>query len=212
MAEQLHYLDLEGLYVGIGEGHVSAKAVVQRIQRELRGGEAEEQLPTTIARPPRARGNRRIGAGVHVEGLDDVMVRLSRCCTPVPGDDIMGFVTRGRGVSVHRTDCANAVSLRSQADRVIEVEWDNDAPGNYTVSVEVEALDRSKLLRDIADVLSEHHVNIISCTSQTQTDRIARLRFEFELADPGHLDSILAAVKRVDSVYEAARVLPGNKT
>jgi len=212
VAEQLHYLDLEGLYVGIGEGHVSAKAVVQRIQRELRGGEAEEQLPTTIARPPRARGYRRTGAGVHVEGLDDVMVRLSRCCTPVPGDDIMGFVTRGRGVSVHRTDCANAVSLRSQADRVIEVEWDNDAPGNYTVSVEVEALDRSKLLRDIADVLSEHHVNIISCTSQTQTDRIARLRFEFELADPGHLDSILAAVKRVDSVYEAARVLPGNKT
>ncbi len=123
----------------------------------------------------------------------------------------MGFVTRGRGVSVHRTDCANAVSLRSQADRVIEVEWDNDAPGNYTVSVEVEALDRSKLLRDIADVLSEHHVNILSCTSQTQTDRIARLRFDFELADPGHLDSILAAVKRVDSVYEASRVLPGNK-
>ena len=136
------------------------------------------------------------------------MVRLSRCCTPVPGDEIMGFVTRGRGVSVHRTDCANAVSLRSQADRVIEVEWDNDAPGNYTVSVEVEALDRSKLLRDIADVLSEHHVNILSCTSQTQTDRIARLRFDFELADPGHLDSILAAVKRVDSVYEACTRAP----
>jgi GTP pyrophosphokinase len=210
VAEQLHYLDLEGLYVGIGEGHVSAKAVVQRIQRELRGG--EEQLPTTVARPPRARGPRRSGAGVHVEGLDDVMVRLSRCCTPVPGDEIMGFVTRGRGVSVHRTDCANAVSLRSEADRVIEVEWDNDSPGNYTVSVEVEALDRSKLLRDIADTLSEHHVNIISCTSQTATDRIARLRFEFELADPGHLDSILAAVKRVNSVYEAARVLPGNKS
>jgi guanosine-3',5'-bis(diphosphate) 3'-pyrophosphohydrolase len=209
VAEQLHYADLDGLYVGIGEGHVSAKAVVQRIQRELRGG--EEQLPTTVARPPRARGHRRggTGAGVHVEGLDDVMVRLSRCCTPVPGDEIMGFITRGRGVSVHRTDCANAVSLRSQADRVIDVEWDNDAPGNYTVSVDVEALDRPKLLRDIADVLSEHHVNILSCTSQTQSDRIARLRFDFELADPSHLDSILAAVKRIDSVYEAARVLPG---
>src|SRR5438045_3537760 len=125
VAEQLHYADLEGLYVGIGEGHVSAKAVVQRIQRELRGG--EEQLPTTVARPPRARGHRRTGAGVHVEGLDDVMVRLSRCCTPVPGDEIMG------------------------------------------------------------------------------------LRFEVGLADPGHLDSILAAVKRVDSVYDAARVLPGIK-
>jgi GTP pyrophosphokinase len=207
IAEKLNYVDLEGLYAGIGEGHVSAKAVAQRIQRELRGG--EEQLPTTVARPPRARSRRRAGAGVHVEGLDDVMVRLSRCCTPVPGDEIMGFVTRGRGVSVHRTDCANAVSLRSQADRVIDVEWDHDAPGNYTVSIEVEALDRSKLLRDIADVLSEHHVNILSCTSATQSDRIAHLRFEFELADPSHLDSILAAVKRVDSVYDAARVRPG---
>jgi GTP pyrophosphokinase len=207
VAEQLNYGDLDGMLAGIGEGHVSAKAVVQRVQRELRGG--EEQLPTTVARPPRARHRRRAGAGVHVEGLDDVMVRLSRCCTPVPGDEIMGFVTRGRGVSVHRTDCANAVSLLNQADRVIDVEWDHDAPGSYTVSVEIEALDRSKLLRDVADVLSEHHVNITACSSQTQSDRIARLRFEFELADPGHLDSILAAVKRVDSVYDATRVLPG---
>jgi GTP pyrophosphokinase len=207
VAEQLNYADLGALQAAIGEGHISAKAVVQRVQRELRGG--EEQLPITVQRPPRARGRRRTSAGVHVEGLDDVMVRLSRCCTPVPGDEIMGFVTRGRGVSVHRADCANAVSLRSQADRVIEVEWDNDAPANYTVAVEIEALDRSKLLRDVADVLSEHHVNILSCTSQTQADRIARLRFEFELADPGHLDSILSAVKRVDSVYDAARVLPG---
>src|SRR5690349_20786163 len=206
-AEKLNYTDLDSLYAAIGEAHVSAKAVVQRVQRELRGG--EEQLPVTVSRPPRARSRREASVGVHVEGLDDVMVRLSRCCTPVPGDEIMGFVTRGRGVSVHRTDCANAASLRSQVDRVIEVDWDNDAPGNYVVGVEVEALDRSKLLRDVADVLSEHHVNILSCSSQTQADRIARLRFEFELADPGHLDSILSAVKRVHSVYEASRVLPG---
>jgi GTP pyrophosphokinase len=207
VAEQLNYADLDAMYAGIGEGHVSAKAVVQRIQRELRGG--EEQVPVTVQRPPRTRGRRRVGAGVHVEGLDDVMVRLSRCCTPVPGDEIMGFVTRGRGVSVHRTDCANALSLQSQADRVIDVEWDNDAPGTYAVGVDIEALDRSKLLRDVADALSEHHVNILSCTSQVSPDRIARLRFEFELADPSHLDSILAAIKRIDSVYEASRVLPG---
>ena len=210
IAAQLNYTDLETLYAAIGEGHLSAKAVVQRVQRDLRGG--EEQLPVTVARPPRARTRGHADVGVHVEGLDDVMVRLSRCCTPVPGDEIMGFVTRGRGVSVHRTDCANALSLRSQADRVIDVEWDNDSPGNYVVSVEIEALDRSRLLRDVADVLSEHHVNILSCTSQTQADRIARLRFEFELADPGHLHSILLAVKRVGSVYEASRVLPGAKT
>ncbi len=210
IAAQLNYTDLETLYAAIGEGHLSAKAVVQRVQRDLRGG--EEQLPVTVQRPPRARTRGHADVGVHVEGLDDVMVRLSRCCTPVPGDEIMGFVTRGRGVSVHRTDCANALSLRSQADRVIDVEWDNDSPGNYVVSVEIEALDRSRLLRDVADVLSEHHVNILSCTSQTQADRIARLRFEFELADPGHLHSILLAVKRVGSVYEASRVLPGTRT
>jgi GTP pyrophosphokinase len=207
VAESLNYADLEALHAALGEGHVSAKAVVQRVQRELRGG--EEQLPVTVQRPPRARSRRNAAAGVHVEGLDDVMVRLSRCCTPVPGDEIMGFVTRGRGVSVHRTDCANAMSLQSQVDRVIDVEWDHDAPGTYVVGVEIEALDRSKLLRDVAEVLSEHHVNILACTTQTQPDRIARLRFEFELADPDHLDSILGAVKRVGSVYDAARVLPG---
>src|SRR5205814_6352470 len=121
--------------------------VASRVAKALREGDGqhEEQLPTTV-RQPRAR-RERAAAGVHVEGLDDVMVRLSRCCTPVPGDEIMGFVTRGRGVSVHRSDCANAVSLRSQTDRVIDVEWDNDAPGNYVVSVEIEALDRSRLLR-----------------------------------------------------------------
>jgi GTP pyrophosphokinase len=210
IAESLNYTDLEALHAALGEGHVSAKSIAQRVQRELRGG--EEQLPVTARRPARTRTRRNAGVGVHVEGLDDVMVRLSRCCTPVPGDEIMGFVTRGRGVSVHRADCANALSLRSQADRVIEVEWDNDAPGNYVVSIEVEALDRSRLLRDVADVLSDHHVNILACSSQTQPDRIARLRFDFELADPGHLDSILAAVKRVGSVYDATRVLPGART
>jgi GTP diphosphokinase / guanosine-3',5'-bis(diphosphate) 3'-diphosphatase len=208
VAETMNYGDLESLHAAIGENHVSAKTVAQRVQRELRGG--EEQLPVTAT--GRSRGqSRRSGVGVHVEGLDDILVRLSRCCTPVPGDEIMGFVTRGRGVSVHRTDCANGASLRTQVDRVIEVEWDHNAPSAYVVSIEVEALDRSKLLRDVAEVLSEHHVNILSCTSQTQSDRVARLRFEFELADPGHLDSLLAAVKRVDSVYEAARVLPARR-
>jgi guanosine-3',5'-bis(diphosphate) 3'-pyrophosphohydrolase len=209
VAVALHYADLEALHAAIGENHVSAKAVVQRLQKELRSG--DEQLPVSMARPPeRARRSERRATGVHVEGLDDVMVRLSRCCTPVPGDEIMGFVTRGRGVSVHRTDCANAAGLVNHAERVIEVEWDHDQPATFVVSVEVEALDRSKLLRDVAQVLSEYHVNILSCTSQTSTERVAKFRFDFELADPNHLESILWAVKRVDSVYAAYRVLPGH--
>ncbi len=209
VAQAMHYADLEALYAAVGEGHVSAKGVVQRLDRELRGG--EEQLPVTIARPPLTpRRRERRATGVHVEGLDDVMVRLSRCCTPVPGDEIMGFVTRGRGVSVHRTDCANAAGLVGHAERLIEVEWDHDQPATFVVSIEVEALDRSNLLRDVAHTLSEHHVNILSCTSQTSSDRVAKFRFEFELADPGHLDSILVAVKRIDSVFAAYRVLPGH--
>jgi guanosine-3',5'-bis(diphosphate) 3'-pyrophosphohydrolase len=204
VAESLSYHDLDALHAAIGEGHVSARAIVQRVQRQLRGG--EEQVPFTARKPRRSSRPR---PGVHVEGLDDVLVRLSRCCTPVPGDEIMGFVTRGRGVSVHRTDCANAHALASKSERLIEVEWDHEGSGTYVVSIEVEALDRSRLLRDVAQVMADHHVNILSCTSQTSGDRVAKLRFDFELADPAHLDSLITAVKRVDSVYEAYRVLPG---
>jgi GTP pyrophosphokinase len=147
---------------------------------------------------------------VYVEGLDDVMIRLSRCCTPVPGDDILGFITRGRGVSVHRGDCANAVSLSSQTgERLIEVEWDRDATGVFVASIEVKALDRARLLADVAKVLAEHHINILASSSHTATDRVSRMRFEFELADPSHLDSVIGTIKHLDSVYDAYRILPG---
>jgi guanosine-3',5'-bis(diphosphate) 3'-pyrophosphohydrolase len=207
VAKAMSYIDLDALYIAIGENHVSAQSVAQRVARELRSGDAEEQLPIT-ARAPR---RRKPTSGVHVEGLDDVMVRLSRCCTPVPGDEIMGFVTRGRGVSVHRSDCANAVSLASQqGDRLIDVEWD-EQQGNdtFVVSIEVRALDRAKLLRDVSATLADHHVNILACATQTGADRISRMRFDFELADPSHLGSVLSTLRRVESVYDAYRLLPG---
>ncbi|MBW3615062.1 MAG: bifunctional (p)ppGpp synthetase/guanosine-3',5'-bis(diphosphate) 3'-pyrophosphohydrolase [Actinobacteria bacterium] len=208
LAESMHYADLEALHVAVGEGHVSARSVAQRLARELRGGDHEEQLPAT-ARQPRRRSSAGT-TGVYVEGLDDMMIRLSRCCTPVPGDDIIGFVTRGRGVSVHRADCANAVSLVSaQEARLIEVEWDRDTLGSFTVGVELKALDRTRLLADVTKVLAENHVNILSSSSHTGADQVSRMRFEFELADPSHLDSIVSALKRVDSVYDAYRVVPG---
>ncbi len=209
VAEAMNYADLDSLHAAIGEGHVSAHTVAQRVAREMRGGDHEEQLPSTARRPLRSR-RRAEAAGVHVEGLDDVLVRLSRCCTPVPGDQIVGFVTAGRGVSVHRADCANAVALSGRmGDRQIEVEWDRESTGVFVASIEVEALDRSKLLRDVSTVLAENHVNIVSCYTHTGSDRVARLRFEFELADPSHLDSLLSTVKRIDSVFDAYRVVPG---
>jgi guanosine-3',5'-bis(diphosphate) 3'-pyrophosphohydrolase len=208
LAEALNYADLDALHAAIGEGHVSAKSIADRVARDLRGGDLEVQLPSTARQPHRT--GRRETAGVFVEGFDDLMVRLSKCCTPVPGDSIIGYVTRGRGVSVHRADCANAANLvGSGAGRLIDVEWDRDSAGVFGCAVELKALDRTRLLTDVTRVLSEHHLNILSSSTHTGSDRISRMRFEFELADPAHLDSLLASLKRVDSVYDAYRILPG---
>jgi guanosine-3',5'-bis(diphosphate) 3'-pyrophosphohydrolase len=214
IAKELNYVDLDALYAAVGESHVSGKAIAARIAKKLRevdpANEDDEVLPTTVRQPRRPGSAKRPPAGVHVEGLDDLMVRLSRCCTPVPGDEILGFVTRGRGVSVHRADCANAVSLAAgQKDRLIDVEWDEAHDGTFVAAIEVKALDRGRLLRDVAASMSDHHVNILSSTTHTGSDRVSKMRFEFELADPGHLDSLLATLKSIDSVYEAYRVVPG---
>ena len=210
VAVDLNYADLEALHQAIGEHHVSAQSVAQRVARELRGGENEEQLPTTVSRPARSRVQG--SGGVHVEGLDDVMVRLALCCTPVPGDEIVGFVTSSRGVSVHRSDCANAVTLTtSMGERQIEVDWDGARTGVFVASIEVQALDRARLLGDVSTALADHHVNIVASTTHTGSDRVARLRFDFELADPSHLDALLSSVKRVEAVFDAYRVLPGTR-
>ena len=212
---ELSYVDLDALLAAIGEHHVSAKSVAQRLARAIHGDDGE-QLPSTVATPRRERRDgHRAPIGVHVEGLDDVLVRLANCCTPVPGDSIIGFVTRGRGVSVHRADCANSASLTAeQATRMIEVEWDGDErPGRtFVAGVEVVALDRSRLLRDVTNALADHHVNILSCQTVTGTDRVAKMRFEFEFANPGYLDAVIRTIKSVDSVYDAYRLIPGAVT
>ena len=204
--ESLNYLDLETLLAAIGEGHVEAAHFAQRIAARFEDSDSEERLPASVLRPDdlRRRGN---NVGIHVDGFDDVLVRLSKCCTPVPGDEIMGFITRGRGVSVHRSDCANAGTFADdQSSRLVDVEWDGSAIGTvFRASVEVVALDRSRLLRDVANELSEQHVNIVACSTHTGGDRIAKMRFEFELADPGHLEAVLRTIKKIDGVYDAYR-------
>jgi GTP pyrophosphokinase len=213
LATTLNYADLDALHAAIGDNRISARAVAQRLLRDLRGGVYEEQLPVTARRQPMApRPGRGSSVGVYVEGLDDLMVRLSRCCTPVPGDEIIGFVTRGRGVSVHRADCANAASLASRSrERLIEVEWDHRSSGVFVATIEVVAIDRSSLLSDVTSVVSEHHLNIVGANTQTDTDRISRMRFDVELGDPAHLESVLNLIRHLDAVYDAYRILPGKK-
>ncbi|NCZ69933.1 MAG: bifunctional (p)ppGpp synthetase/guanosine-3',5'-bis(diphosphate) 3'-pyrophosphohydrolase [Acidimicrobiia bacterium] len=206
----LNYTDLDTLLAAIGEGHVGARAVAQRLTQRFQSGDSDERLPASVRHPAelRRKGN---NVGIHVEGFDDVLVRLSKCCTPVPGDEIMGFITRGRGVSVHRSDCANAGSFADdQSSRLVDVEWDGSSTGTvFRAGVEVVALDRSRLLRDVANALSEQHVNIVACSTHTGGDRVAKMHFEFELADPGHLESVLRTIKRIDGVYDAFRSVPG---
>ena len=208
LASEMRYTDVSALYAAVGEGHVSATHVVQRLVASLGGADgAEEDLAE--ATPPPARGARRPRSGdpgVVVKGVDDVWVKLARCCTPVPGDPIVGFVTRGQGVSVHREDCGNVAGLRAQPDRIVDVEWSPSSASVFLVQIQVEALDRSRLLSDITRVLSDNHVNILSAAVTTSRDRVAISKFTFEMGDPKHLGHVMNAVRRVDGVFDAYRL------
>ena len=207
VAHDLGFPDLDALHIAIGEGTVSPQSVLARITREANESAEDEVGEVPLSRPvdlERSRGT----SSVVVPGDEDVWVRLARCCTPVPGDDILGFVTRGAGVSVHRTDCPNAVALRGQPERLMPVRWRAGRSTSFVVAVQVEALDRTRLLSDVAMALSDHHVNILSATSTVRKDRTTTLRFTFELADIAHLAGLLAAVRKVENVYDAYRVVP----
>ncbi|MET9322159.1 bifunctional (p)ppGpp synthetase/guanosine-3',5'-bis(diphosphate) 3'-pyrophosphohydrolase [Streptomyces sp. NPDC003038] len=207
LAHEMRYPDISSLYAAIGEGHVAAQGVVQKLVQAL-GGEdaANEDMEETI---PPARGRKRrsnADPGVVVKGVDDVWIKLARCCTPVPGDPIIGFVTRGSGVSVHRADCVNVDSLSQQPERMLAVEWAPTQSSVFLVAIQVEALDRSRLLSDVTRVLSDQHVNILSAAVQTSRDRVATSRFTFEMGDPKHLGHVLKAVRGVEGVYDVYRV------
>ncbi|HEX6328475.1 MAG TPA: bifunctional (p)ppGpp synthetase/guanosine-3',5'-bis(diphosphate) 3'-pyrophosphohydrolase [Jiangellaceae bacterium] len=206
IASDLQYPDISALYAAVGEGHVSAQSVVQKLVQSMGGeeGTSEEAAETTI--PERHRKRTPGDPGVVVKGVSDVWVKLARCCTPVPGDEIVGFVTRGSGVSVHREDCVNVDALRRDHGRMVDVEWAPSANSMFLVAMQVEALDRARLLSDITRVLSDQHVNILSATVSTGSDRIAKSRFTFEMADPKHLGAVLRAVRGVEGVFDAYRL------
>ncbi|MFE6758877.1 RelA/SpoT family protein [Streptomyces sp. NPDC057684] len=207
LAHEMRYPDISSLYAAIGEGHVTAQSVVQKLVQALGGEEAANEDIAESAPPSRGR-KRRANAdpGVVVKGVEDVWVKLARCCTPVPGDPIIGFVTRGSGVSVHRSDCVNVESLSREPERILEVEWAPTQSSVFLVAIQVEALDRSRLLSDVTRVLSDQHVNILSAAVQTSRDRVATSRFTFEMGDPKHLGHVLKAVRGVEGVYDVYRV------
>jgi GTP pyrophosphokinase len=165
----------------------------------------EDRVVTGRRRRSSSTGGR-AESGIRVIGASDLLVKLAKCCTPVPGDQIMGFVTKGSGVSVHRVTCVNAASLRKEPERLISVEWAPTAKSSFLVAIQVEALDRNRLLSDITRALSDQHVNILSAGLNTTKDRICRAKFTFETADPTHLDHVLRAIRSVPAVYDVYRI------
>jgi GTP pyrophosphokinase len=204
------YDDVTGLYAAIGENHVSAQTIVERIVRHLGGPDGAVEDIADTALPTRSRPARLVGTdpGVSVKGVEDVWIKVARCCTPVPGDPVLGFVTRGHGISVHRTDCQNVAHQREQGQeaRTVEVEWTPSPSSVFLVNIQVEALDRHRLLSDVARVLSDHHVNILSASVMTRNDRVAMSRFTFEMGGPEHLDNLLSAVRNLEGVYDVYRL------
>jgi len=204
VAAQLRLTDATALLSQIGQGQIASSTVVERLKlvQGIEPGADTEEIP--IAVPKSIRSSRSSSQGVLVKGSPDVMTKMARCCTPVPGDKITGFITRGEGVSVHRTDCKNVKSLNPE--RIVEVSWSEDSRGVFMVQIQVEALDRSGLLSDVTRVLTENHVNILSASVTTGRDRVAISKFVFEMADPSHLDHVLNQVRRIDNVYDVYRV------
>jgi GTP pyrophosphokinase len=206
LAHDLHYQEVADLYAAVGNGHVSAPSVVEKLAISI-GQVVEEHDESLDHLFIRQAPTKRNSSGVDVQGIDDLMVKLARCCTPVPGDSIIGFVTRGSGVSVHREDCINIVDLKEhQGDRMVGVRWNTTAKSLFMVNIQVEALDRAGLLSDITRTLSEQHVNILNASVNTAKDRTALSRFTFEMADALHLDAVLAAVRGVEGVYDVYRI------
>jgi GTP pyrophosphokinase len=205
LAHDLHYPDIDALYSAVGDGHVSSASIIEKLVAAT-GAEDSHPEETLENIPIGVPTTRRSSTSVEVEGVGDVLVKLARCCTPVPGDDILGFITKGSGVSVHRSDCVNSDDLRdNQSERIVKVRWLAGAGSLFLVNIQVEALDRSRLLADVTRALSEQHVNILSASVSTSKDRVAISKFTFEMADATHLDSVLTSVRSVEGVYDVYR-------
>ena len=208
VADELNFPNPDAVFAAIGDGQISTQNVIAHLVKDAGSDEVDEEVEQEVL-PLRAVENAKkktSSLGVSVKGVDDVWVKLARCCMPVPGDRIVGFITRNQGVSVHRADCQNMIDLqRRQPERVVDVAW-TSTKGLFMVRIQVEALDRQHLLSDVTRVLADHGVNILSGSQATGSDRVAISQFSFEMADPQHLNRLLAAVRKIDGVFDVYRV------
>ncbi|MGO4955893.1 RelA/SpoT family protein [Luteococcus sp. Sow4_B9] len=207
VADAMKLGDTSALYAAIGEGTASAQNVMHRLIALTGGAEAMAEESLEEAPVGRRRGrSQRSETGVVVQGDSSLYVKLAKCCTPMPGDEILGFITRGDGVSVHRRDCTNAGNLLQNPERIVEVSWDNAQGQGYLVNVQLEGLDRQGAFADISRALADQHINITQATMNATGGQLFTMRITFESSDPSHLEHVLSSLRRVPGVYDVFRV------
>jgi GTP pyrophosphokinase len=196
----------EDFYVALGAGKLQPGQIVNKVIQRLKTDEVAEP-PAITTKPARTKAVASTRVGINVVGVEDVLVRLAKCCTPVPGDPIVGYISLGRGITVHREDCPNVKALQRNPERFTEVEWEGGASAGFLVQIAVDAWDRARLLEDVARTFAEHGANIVSYGGVVQ-DGMARNWYTAEVGEVKDLRSLLGALRNLDAVFDAYRVTP----
>ncbi len=197
-------------YIALGQGKISSKAVANKLMQRLKAGEAVEEEPLDLAGAPEDKARRTKEAsnyGISVTGAENVAVRLAKCCRPVPGDEIAGYVSLGRGITIHRTDCKNVKALKKAPERFVEVSWDGENEASYRVELQVDAYDRTRLLEDLSRTFAEAGINIIGASCTTRQPMVTN-RFVVEVGDTEQLKQCISRLRNVESVFDAYRITP----
>ena len=206
--DRYKYNSVEDMYASVGFGAMTASKIIARILEEYRKEHKEENVEKTIEELSSGKMEekpRASHAGVVVEGIDNCLVKLSRCCNPVPGDEIVGYITRGRGVSVHRKDCKNVTDLVSEEARMIDVYWADEKVAAYQVEIEVFANDRNGLLGDIISTINATKSKIMALQARANKEKICITEVTIEIENVEALNNVIKAIRKVDSVYEVKR-------
>jgi GTP diphosphokinase / guanosine-3',5'-bis(diphosphate) 3'-diphosphatase len=208
---EMGYQKASEFYIALGQGKVSTKAVANKIMQRLKAGEAvedHEPLPGREVGEDKARRTKDAATyGISVKGADNVAVRLAKCCRPVPGDEIAGYVSLGRGITIHRTDCKNVRALKRDPERFVDVSWDGENESSYRVELQVDAYDRTRLLEDLSRTFAEAGINIIGATCSTNHPMVKN-RFVVEVGDTGQLKQCVTRLRNVESVFDVYRITP----